>query len=180
MKFNKIFIAGIFLLAMLTVGVASASDSNITQEVSVSNLEIDNSVIANHSADGMIYISSASLIINNTVFDNNNANLTDSGTMGFIFATGTSSVTIESSNFTNNIDRQGLIYDSSRNNNLVIKDSLFDNNVATVGAGGVVHSDGKVNIANSVFDEMVSFASYAFNKSHAAAYARSFASELSV
>ena len=99
----------------------------------------------------MIYISSASLIINNTVFDNNNANLTDSGTMGFIFATGTSSVTIESSNFTNNIDRQGLIYDSSRTNNLVIKDSLFDNNVATVGAGGVVHSDGKVNIANSVF-----------------------------
>lgn len=38
---------------MLTVGVASASDSNITQEVSVSNLEIDNSAqdIAESHAD---------------------------------------------------------------------------------------------------------------------------------
>ena len=115
------------------------------------NLTIKDSEVSGHNGGDVIQTSGdATIIINNTLFKDNEVTASTSD-YGIIYvSSGKANVIIENSKFYNNKARQGIVIGSS-DANITVKGSEFINNTNTVSYGGAIRASNKLDVTESVF-----------------------------
>ena len=115
------------------------------------NLTIKDSEVSGHNGGDVIQTSGdATIIINNTLFKDNEVTASTSD-YGIIYvSSGKANVIIENSKFYNNKARQGIVIGSS-DANITVKGSEFINNTNTVSYGGAIRAAAKLDVTESVF-----------------------------
>ena len=115
------------------------------------NLTIKDSEVSGHNGGDVIQTSGdATIIINNTLFKDNEVTASTSD-YGIVYvSSGKANVIIENSKFYNNKARQGIVIGSS-DANITVKGSEFINNTNTVSYGGAIRASNKLDVTESVF-----------------------------
>ena len=115
------------------------------------NLTIKDSEVSGHNGGDVIQTSGdATIIINNTLFKDNEVTASTSD-YGIVYvSSGKANVIIENSKFYNNKARQGIVIGSS-DANITVKGSEFINNTNTVSYGGAIRAAAKLDVTESVF-----------------------------
>ncbi|WP_405288431.1 right-handed parallel beta-helix repeat-containing protein [Methanobrevibacter sp.] len=115
------------------------------------NLTIKDSEVSGHNGGDVIQTSGdATIIINNTLFKDNEVTASTSD-YGIVYvSSGKANVIIEDSKFYNNKARQGIVIGSS-DANITVKGSEFINNTNTVSYGGAIRAQNKLDVTESVF-----------------------------
>ena len=115
------------------------------------NLTIKDSEVSGHNGGDVIQTSGdATIIINNTLFKDNEVTASTSD-YGIVYvSSGKANVIIEDSKFYNNKARQGIVIGSS-DANITVKGSEFINNTNTVSYGGAIRAAAKLDVTESVF-----------------------------
>ena len=115
------------------------------------NLTIKDSEVSGHNGGDVIQTSGdATIIINNTLFKDNEVTASTSD-YGIVYvSSGKANVIIEDSKFYNNKARQGIVIGSS-DANITVKGSEFINNTNTVSYGGAIRASNKLDVTESVF-----------------------------
>ena len=115
------------------------------------NLTIKDSEVSGHNGGDVIQTSGdATIIINNTLFKDNEVTASTSD-YGIVYvSSGKANVIIEDSKFYNNKARQGIVVGST-DANITVKGSEFINNTNTVSYGGAIRASAKLDVTESVF-----------------------------
>ena len=111
------------------------------------NLTIVNSSIYDNGENGLIY-TEGNLIINNSNIYNNIANAYSS-VYGAVYVYDGNAY-IYNSTFRNITSNQGTIFGYT-DTHLIIENSLFEENIATVGDGAAIHSNNNLTVSGSSF-----------------------------
>ena len=115
------------------------------------NLTIKDSEVSGHNGGDVIQTSGdATIIVNNTLFKDNEVTASTSD-YGIVYvSSGKANVIIENSKFYNNKARQGIVVGST-DANITVKGSEFINNTNTVSYGGAIRASAKLDVTESVF-----------------------------
>ena len=115
------------------------------------NLTIKDSEVSGHNGGDVIQTSGdATIIINNTLFKDNEVSASTSDYGILYVSSGKANVIIENSKFYNNKARQGIVVGST-DANITVKGSEFINNTNTVSYGGAIRASAKLDVTESVF-----------------------------
>ena len=115
------------------------------------NLTVKDSLISGHNGGDAIQTSGdGTVIINNTVFENNVVT-SSSSDFGIVYiSSGKVNLIVENSKFINNTARQGVLV-GSNDANITVKGSEFINNTNTVAYGGAIRAQSKLDVTESIF-----------------------------
>ena len=115
------------------------------------NLTIKDSEVSGHNGGDVIQTSGdATIIINNTLFKDNDVTASTSDYGILYVSSGRSNVIVENSKFYNNKARQGIVI-GSNDANITVKGSEFINNTNTVSYGGAIRASAKLDVTESIF-----------------------------